>query len=174
MSTDNPKGALTLEILLTALLLVLGFATYWVAKPIPDNAFEPLGAGFVPRAISFCLIGLAALNIWRCGLLEFRRTAGRHRCDAEFAPCRYGRGPCPDLPLCLDRFRESDSLYAEHGVLRDRRDGDPFSQSPPCACLCDRRTCAGLCHSACLIHRVLRRYLRRRIGRAAWKVFWRR
>ena len=76
MPTDSAKGALTLEILLTALLLVLGFATYQVAKPIPDNAFEPLGAGFVPRAISFCLIGLAALNI-AVRIHEWRRAAGR-------------------------------------------------------------------------------------------------
>ena len=76
MPTDSAKGALILEILLTALLLVVGFATYEVAKPIPDNAFEPLGAGFVPRAISYCLIGLAVLNIL-VRSLELRRAVGR-------------------------------------------------------------------------------------------------
>ncbi len=76
MSRDNAKGALFLEILLTTLLLVVGFATYQVAKPIPDNAFEPLGAGFAPRAISYCIIGLAALNL-AVRVFELPRTMGR-------------------------------------------------------------------------------------------------
>lgn len=81
MSEGNVRGTLLLEILLTILLLVVGLATLQVARPIPDNAFEPLGAGFAPRAIAYCIIGLAVLNL-AVRTSEFRHavkgTARRH------------------------------------------------------------------------------------------------
>ncbi len=73
MSQETSEDALFLEIALTVLLIVVGCAAFIVARPIPDNAFEPLGAGFAPRAISLCLVGLGALN------LAVRATAVRGR-----------------------------------------------------------------------------------------------
>ncbi len=63
MSQEASEDALFLEITLTVFLIVVGCAAFIVARPIPDNAFEPLGAGFAPRAISLCLVGLGALNL---------------------------------------------------------------------------------------------------------------
>ena len=73
MSQEANEDALFLEAILTVFLIVLGCAAYVVARPIPDNAFEPLGAGFAPRAISLCIVGLGALN------LAVRATAVRSR-----------------------------------------------------------------------------------------------
>ncbi len=63
MSDQTARDAFLLDILLTSVLVVLGVATWIVARPIPDNAFEPLGAGFAPRTIGICLAGLGVLNL---------------------------------------------------------------------------------------------------------------
>ena len=63
MPDHRNEPALFLEIALTLFLIAAGGLIYAVAQPIPDNAFEPLGARFAPVAISLCLIGLCVLNL---------------------------------------------------------------------------------------------------------------
>ena len=80
-----------LEVLLTLFLIGFAVVVLLEAWSIPANAFEPLGAGFAPIAVSIILIGLAVARlavtlISRSGppWAGLQKDGGRRRWDCFF------------------------------------------------------------------------------------------